>query len=81
MASQCAAQAGLRIPQDLSLVVLNPSPDTGWTLPHPAHYRINQSFFIDGIRGWRHGKTPDSAAITQAVLNAWNPGETVGRTA
>lgn len=75
--AQCAEAAGLRIPQDLSLVVLNPSPDTRWTLPRPAHYQINQSFFIDAIRDWRHGKAVDPAGMTQAVLNAWVEGETV----
>lgn len=78
VASQCAAAAGLRVPQDLSLVVLNPSPDTRWTLPQPAHYEINQSFFIDGIRDWRHGKTVTHEAMTRAVLSAWTPGETIG---
>jgi len=78
VATQCAAAAGLRIPEDLSVAVLNPSPDTEWTLPRPAHYNIQQSFFIEGIRAWRNGKRVTHEAMTRAVVAAWNPGETVG---
>lgn len=77
VATQCAAAAGLRIPKDLSLAVLIPSPDTEWALPRPAHYRIQQSFFIDGIRDWRLGKPVTHEAMTRAVVAAWNPGETI----
>jgi len=78
VATQCAAAAGLRVPQDLSLVVLNPSPDTRWTLPKPAHYEIKQSFFIEGIRDWRMGKKVSHESMTRAVVTAWNPGESIG---
>jgi len=79
VAVECAKQAGLRVPQDLSLIVLNPSVDTEWVTPLAAHYRIGQEFFIREVNGWRNGKPVSATSVTQAVLDGWNPGETFGR--
>lgn len=78
VAVECAKDLGLRVPQDFSLIVLNPSVDTEWVRPLAAHYRIDQAFFIREVAGWRKGNPVSSASITQAVLEGWNPGETFG---
>lgn len=78
VASQCAAKLGLNVPRDLSLVVLNPGHDSDWALPRPSHYKIQQSFFIDAIRDWRHGKPVSAETMTRAVIESWVEGETVG---
>ncbi len=74
----CIRELGLRAPEDLSVIVLNPGAETDWFSPVPAHYRIPQGHFADEIRRWRMGKAPVGDAMTRAALAAWNPGETLG---
>lgn len=74
----CVRELGLRVPHDLSLLVLNPGAETDWFSPLPAHYRIPQGHFAAEIRQWRLGKASDGEAMTRAVLAAWNPGQTLG---
>jgi len=69
---------GLRVPRDVSIVVLNPGAETGWFTPTPAHYRIPQGHFAAEVRQWRQGRSVGADAMTRAVIAAWNPGETLG---
>jgi len=78
LAMQCAEAAGLKIPRDLSLVTLSPSPDMDWLLPAPSYYKVDTSTLIDAADLWRHGKLKTDKYMTQAVLNSWNPGESIG---
>lgn len=78
VASQCAAAAGLRVPDDLSLVTLNPGVDTDWTLPLAAHYRTSESALVKGVRLWRQDKPVSNEMLTQGVLESWRPGQTFG---
>lgn len=78
VASQCLEDEGLRVPADVSLVVLNHGPDAEWVRPAPAHYLIDQGYFAREVRAWRRGRAPDPASATKAVLAGWKAGETVG---
>ena len=78
LAMQCAEAAGLRVPRDLSLVTLSPSPDIDWLLPAPSYYRVDEPMLIDAVDLWRHGKLTSNKFMTQAVLNSWNAGESIG---
>ena len=76
--SQCLEDEGLRVPADLSLVVLNHGPDADWFRPAPAHYRIAQDYFAREVRAWRRGGKPRADSATRAVLAGWRPGSTLG---
>ena len=78
MASQCLEDEGLRVPEDVSLIVLNHGPEVDWVRPAPAHYRIAQDYFAREVRAWRRGRAPARDSATQAVLDGWKPGGTVG---
>lgn len=76
--SQCLEDEGLRVPSDVSLVVLNHGPDADWFRPAPAHYRIAQDYFARETRAWRKGRKGARDSVTKAVLAGWRPGATVG---
>lgn len=78
LAIQCAEAAGLKVPRDLSLVTLTPSADMDWLSPVPSYYKVDESTLIDAVDLWRHGKLKTDKYMTQAVLNSWNPGESIG---
>lgn len=69
---------GLRVPKDISLIVLNPGAETEWFSPITAHFRIPQGHFAAEVREWRNGRPAGAETITRTVLAAWNPGETLG---
>ena len=70
---------GLALPRDLSVLTLNPSNDAAWMKPRPAGYSIQQDFLLQSVRRWRQGKATSGDQATRAVIEAWDPGETVGR--
>ena len=78
VAWDCLRERGLRSPEDLSLIVLNPGAETEWFSPLPAHYRIPQGHFAAEVREWRHGRPAGAETMTRTVLAAWNKGETLG---
>lgn len=78
VAWDCLRERGLKSPQDLSLIVLNPGAETDWFSPMPAHYRIPQGHFAEQVRTWRLGKASAAETMTHTVLAAWNPGKTLG---
>lgn len=77
VASQCLEDEGLRVPRDVSLLVLVHGPDSDWVRPAPAHYHIAQDYFAREIRAWRRGGRSDPESATKAVIAGWKPGETV----
>lgn len=78
VAWDCLRERGLKSPQDLSLIVLNPGAEIDWFSPTPAHYRIPQGHFAEEVRAWRTGRRPGGDGMTRAALAAWNPGKTFG---
>jgi len=78
VASQCLEDEGLRVPQDVSLMVLVHGPDSDWVRPAPAHYHIAQDYFAREVRAWRRGRTLDAESATKAVIGGWKPGATTG---
>lgn len=78
VAMDCLRDRGLRAPQDLSLIVLNPGAEIDWSSPLPAHYRIPQGHFANEVRAWRMGKASGAETMTRTVIAAWNPGKTLG---
>jgi len=78
VASQCLEDEGLRVPEEVSLMVLVHGPDSDWVRPAPAHYHIAQDYFAREVRAWRRGRPPDPASATKAVIAGWKPGRTTG---
>lgn len=78
VAWECLRERGLRAPQDLSVIVLNPGAEIDWFSPLPAHYRIPQAHFAQEVRAWRLGKSSSGDSMTRTVIAAWNPGRTLG---
>jgi len=67
---------GLRVPQDVSLVLLNEQTDSDWFSPPLARFRFHPKRMVSQLHRWAEGKSlSDMKGVIEAT---WVPGESIG---
>jgi DNA-binding LacI/PurR family transcriptional regulator len=70
------SKLGLKVPEDVSLVLLNEQSDTEWFTPSLARFRFQTNRIVRLLLQWAEGRNlPASKQIIQAT---WVPGDSIG---
>lgn len=70
------SRRGLKVPEDVSLVLLNEQTDSDWFSPPLARFRFHPNRMVRQLTRWAEGKTlSDSKFVIQAT---WVPGQSIG---
>lgn len=81
LAFSLAASLGIRVPDQLSLLVLSESPDLDCVVPRPAHLRIPHSLYVDLLLRRLRGIKVDPAEFARQCEEHWDLGGTLARPA
>ena len=71
------AAKGLRIPDDISVVILANENSTEWFRPHLAHYTFPENDFIKAVSAWTQSKGYNRDKLLQHMLKTFNPGKSL----
>lgn len=70
------SKLGLKVPGDVSLVLLNEQTDAEWFAPSLARFEFQPKRLVRRLYQWAEGKKlPESKRILEAI---WVPGESIG---
>ncbi len=71
------AAKGLRIPDDISVVILANENSSEWFRPHLAHYTFPENDFIKAVSAWTQSKGYNRDKLLQHMLKTFNPGKSL----
>jgi DNA-binding LacI/PurR family transcriptional regulator len=73
-------QAGIKVPEEVSTVLLMGDPEVAYLRPKPAHFEPPLELIKSRVRRWLMKGSCSSADLGRSWLtNAWREGETLGK--
>lgn len=71
------AAKGLRIPDDVSVVMIANEYSSEWFRPHLAHYTFPENDLIKAVSAWTQSKGYNREKLLKHMLRSFNPGKSV----
>ena len=68
---------GLRVPEDVSVVILSMDHQATWFRPQLAHYAFPEEGFTKALLRWIDGKPHNSDTLLRKMLASFDPGKTI----
>ena len=68
---------GLRIPDDVSVVMIANEYSSEWFRPHLAHYTFPENDLIKAVSAWTQSKGYNREKLLKHMLRSFNPGKSV----
>lgn len=68
---------GLRIPEDISIVVLTHEFQVEWFRPSLAHFRYPEAGFVKALLRWIDGKGYNRDVLLRKMLESFTPGKSI----
>lgn len=69
---------GLRVPEDVSVVVCGSDPQMPYAIPKPTCYDLRIEPVLRQLHVWLRGRKPDEAAPSRSIPGSFVKGETLG---
>ncbi len=78
LATACFDSLGLKVPADVSVVMLLSGPYDYMKAKQPAHFRVTKENIVSLVLGWFEFGENRSERITREAIGTWVRGKTVG---